>query len=156
VRDISHEDTEAQSEDVEKILSDLGIEPHDPRIVEVWNKLDLLSEDRAQAMHNLAKRHGVLSFAVSAITGEGVDGLLDGIEARLSAGHKQMALTLTGSDGEGLSWLYANTQIILREDTPDGDIELVLKVAPTLLERFHRKFVDAQEMVDARPPQNAA
>jgi GTP-binding protein HflX len=155
VRDISHEDTEAQSEDVEKILSDLGIEPHDPRIVEVWNKLDLLSEDRAQAMHNLAKRHGVLSFAVSAITGEGVDGLLDGIEARLSAGHKQMALTLPASDGEGLSWLYANTQIISRDDMPDGDIELVLKVAPTRLERFQRKFADAQEMVDARPPQNA-
>jgi hypothetical protein len=66
-----------------------------------------------------------------------------------------MALTLPGSDGEGLSWLYANTQIISREDTPDGDIELLLKVAPTRLERFQRKFADAQEMVDARPPQNA-
>ncbi len=155
VRDISHDDTEAQSEDVEKILSDLGIEPHDPRIVEVWNKLDLLTEDRAQAMHNLAKRQDVLSFAVSATTGEGVDGLLEGIEARLSAGHVQMALTLPGSDGEGLSWLYANTQILARHDTPDGEIELELKVSPTRLERFQRKFTDAKEVEGAAPAQNA-
>ena len=56
VRDISHEDTEAQSEDVERILEDLGIEAHDPRIVEVWNKVDLLPPDRAQALRNQAAR----------------------------------------------------------------------------------------------------
>lgn len=149
VRDISHEDSEAQSEDVEKILGDLGIEPHDPRIVEVWNKLDLLSEDRAHALHNSARRQDVLAFAVSAITGEGVEALLDGIETRLSAGHVKMALTLPGADGEGLSWLYANTQILSRGDTPEGDIQLMLKVAPTRLERFRRKFADAHEIESA-------
>ena len=58
VRDISHEDTEAQSEDVERILQDLGIEAHDPRMVEVWNKVDLLEPDRAQALRNQAARSG--------------------------------------------------------------------------------------------------
>ncbi len=51
-------------------LHDLGIEAHDPRIIEVWNKVDLLGEDRALAMRNLASRSGVRAYAVSAITGE--------------------------------------------------------------------------------------
>ena len=41
VRDVSHGDTEAQSHDVGEVLRDLGIEPEDPRIIEVWNKIDL-------------------------------------------------------------------------------------------------------------------
>src|SRR3979411_3450557 len=40
VRDVSHEDTEAQSHDVAGILRQLGIEPDDgERIIEVWNKI---------------------------------------------------------------------------------------------------------------------
>src|SRR6201987_662551 len=46
VRDVSHDDAEAQSRDVEKILHELGIEPHkinDKRsLIEVWNKIDRL------------------------------------------------------------------------------------------------------------------
>ena len=47
VRDVSHEDAEAQSRDVEKILHELGIEPrkevNDRRsLIEVWNKIDRL------------------------------------------------------------------------------------------------------------------
>lgn len=149
VRDISHEDTEAQSEDVERILRDLGVEPHDPRIIEVWNKVDLLPEDRAAALRNTALRGAGRSFVVSAVTGEGVDALLEGVEARLSAAHVHMGVTLPGSDGEGLSWLYENTQVLSRTDATDGTVELDLRVAPERLERFQRRFPAAREMREA-------
>jgi GTP-binding protein HflX len=56
VRDISHEDTQAQSLDVEAILSDLGIKPEDhERIIEVWNKLDLLDENARVSLNDTAK-----------------------------------------------------------------------------------------------------
>ena len=44
VRDIAHDETEAQAHDVEKVLGDLGIDtlPVDSHILEVWNKIDLL------------------------------------------------------------------------------------------------------------------
>lgn len=45
VRDISHPDTQAQSADVEAILHELGIEAEDERLIEVWNKLDLLEAE---------------------------------------------------------------------------------------------------------------
>ena len=45
VRDISHPDTEAQKRDVETVLTELGIDAEDraARMVEAWNKIDLLS-----------------------------------------------------------------------------------------------------------------
>ena len=49
VRDVSHEDTEAQSLDVEEVLRQLGIAPHDgARLIEVWNKIDRLDASRRQ------------------------------------------------------------------------------------------------------------
>ena len=50
VRDISHEDTEAQSHDVEAVLGALGIDPNDEqRLIEVWNKIDRLDAEVARA-----------------------------------------------------------------------------------------------------------
>ena len=46
VRDVSHEDTEAQSHDVEEVLRALGIETdEDERLIEVWNKIDRLDAE---------------------------------------------------------------------------------------------------------------
>ncbi|RWF42982.1 MAG: GTPase HflX, partial [Mesorhizobium sp.] len=45
LRDISDPDTAAQAEDVERILADLGVDAGDTkRVIEVWNKIDLLDE----------------------------------------------------------------------------------------------------------------
>jgi GTP-binding protein HflX len=41
VRDIAHPDTEAQKDDVEQVLADIGVAEGTPRF-EAWNKLDLL------------------------------------------------------------------------------------------------------------------
>ncbi|MCL4676565.1 MAG: GTPase HflX, partial [Pararhodobacter sp.] len=41
VRDIAHPETEAQAQDVETILTELGVRQEVPRI-DVWNKIDLL------------------------------------------------------------------------------------------------------------------
>ena len=55
-------------------------------MIEVWNKIDRLSgEDRAQ-IDNMAARADAAHrpILVSALTGEGIDTLLAGIEDRLS------------------------------------------------------------------------
>jgi GTP-binding protein HflX len=57
VRDISHEDTEAHSRDVEQVLGTLGIDPGDERrLIEVWNKIDRLDAAGRTRLHNLAER----------------------------------------------------------------------------------------------------
>src|SRR6516164_2568067 len=56
VRDISHDDSEAQSHDVGKVLTELGIEPDDPRLLEVWNKIDRLDSNQRERIFNFAER----------------------------------------------------------------------------------------------------
>ena len=87
VRDISHADTEAQSEDVEAILAELGIADRADRVIEVWNKVDRLDAD-ARALLATAERASEpkAPVAVSALTGEGIDRLLAAIEDRWRAG----------------------------------------------------------------------
>ena len=77
VRDISHADSEAQSEDVEAILAELDIADHADRVIEVWNKLDRLDAD-ARALADEERPDFAAPLAVSALTGEGIDRLLAG------------------------------------------------------------------------------
>ena len=57
VRDVSHEDTKAQSHDVEDVLRQLGIEIGEGRrIIEVWNKIDRLDTAGRERLRNLAER----------------------------------------------------------------------------------------------------
>ncbi|WP_292126608.1 GTPase HflX, partial [Mesorhizobium sp.] len=51
LRDISDPDTAAQAEDVERILGDLGVDAADTsRVIEVWNKIDLLDEGNRERL----------------------------------------------------------------------------------------------------------
>src|SRR6202023_3100741 len=72
VRDVSHLDTEAQSKDVENVLRELGIEPGDARLIEVWNKIDRVDAAERARLDNLSVRHtdGHRLVLVSALTGE--------------------------------------------------------------------------------------
>ena len=46
VRDVANPDSEAQARDVETVLSELGVTLDEGKtVIEVWNKVDLLSED---------------------------------------------------------------------------------------------------------------
>ena len=75
VRDVSHEDSEAQLHDVEKILRELGIEDESgARLIEVWNKIDQLDGEGRQRLQNLAARQDSVRspVLVSAVTGEGL------------------------------------------------------------------------------------
>ncbi|WP_119061277.1 GTPase HflX [Dichotomicrobium thermohalophilum] len=83
VRDISAEQTQSQKQDVEAVLQELGIDPSPGagRVIEVWNKADLLSPEDHAALANQALRREAAPVLTSATTGEGISDLL----ARLAA-----------------------------------------------------------------------
>ena len=55
VRDISHENTENQNYEVNKVLQSLGVSDNTP-ILEIWNKIDLLEPEKRKSLQNIAKR----------------------------------------------------------------------------------------------------
>ena len=147
VRDVAHEDTQAQSADVMAILRELGVDAEDrERVIEVWNKADLLDEDRLAATLDAAahKRADERPAVVSALTGQGGDELLATIERRLATHATSLRVDLDPSDGRGLNWLYETTEILARQDGEDGTIHLTVRVAPERMERVQNRFPQAE------------
>ncbi|MCF1709822.1 GTPase HflX [Tabrizicola sp. J26] len=117
VRDISHPETEEQAADVNDILASLGVAETTPRF-EVWNKLDLLPEDRREALVVQAARSPEI-FALSALTGEGLPRLLEAISEAFEEEKTERVLTLGFEDGQRRAWLHE--QGVVENETQGDD-----------------------------------
>jgi GTP-binding protein HflX len=147
VRDVSHEDTQAQAADVQAILRDLGINPDDgQRVIEVWNKADLLGEtERARQLEVAAHRpEESRPVLVSALTGEGMDRLTAAIETRIARSRPVYALVLEAGDGKSLAWLHANGEILAREDGAEGGLTLTVRLPREREGAFTARFPQAE------------
>ncbi len=120
VRDISHSETDAQRDDVLQILRDLGVlddedAANQPRMLEVWNKIDLLDAEKRQDLSALVQRNDDV-LMISAQTGEGVDAFKAHLSALIAKGNLVRSVRLKASDGAALAWLHArgtiNSQIV--------------------------------------------
>jgi GTP-binding protein HflX len=118
VRDISHAETEEQARDVRTILASLGVDENRPT-VEVWNKLDLLdSEERAARQARAAREPDI--FAISALTGEGLDALLQAMAERIAAVRVSAELHLGFDEGRKRAWLYQQDVVTDERQDEDG------------------------------------
>ena len=126
VRDISHSETKEQAQDVNGILTELGVEGI-PEI-EVWNKIDLLKGDARIAVETQAGRQENC-FSVSALSGEGLDGLLDAVSEKLTDPKSEAEFLLPYSEGRKRAWLFQEGLIQSEDQTEDGFLLHVLWTA---------------------------
>jgi len=120
VRDISHEDAEAQERDVDAVLRQLGIDPDagsGQRIIEVWNKIDRFDPEERENLRNIAARRPPERpcYLVSAVSGDGIDALLAAIEDQLASKRTTLDLSIDAADGAGISWLHRNAEVLQKE-----------------------------------------
>ena len=143
VRDVSHGDTEAQSQDVATVLRQLGIDPSEQRrIIEVWNKIDRVDADERTRLRNLAarQRDADRPVLVSAISGEGLDALSGAIEARLGESRMTVDLLLDPADGAGVSWLHRHTQVMSKALRDDGQLAMTVRAERAEAQRAQARF----------------
>jgi GTP-binding protein HflX len=143
VRDMSHEDTQAQSHDVEQVLTALGIDPNEEqRLIEVWNKIDRLDADGRARLKNLAERRpeGQRPVLVSALSGQGTDDLVKAIQGRLALRRVVLDLVVDPSDGAGMSWLHRHTEVMEKSLSEDGKMAMTVRVDPSRTEAVKAKF----------------
>ncbi|CAN1564218.1 HflX GTPases [Rhabdaerophilaceae bacterium] len=146
VRDIANPDSDAQDDDVRQVLTDLGISLEaQGRIIEVWNKSDILSDQERQRLGEIAARRHAADAAqvpilVSALTGEGGRTLLETIENRLSEDRLSLNISVPADDGEGLAWLYREAEVLGRAENADGTLSLAIRTSPESEGRIRRKF----------------
>lgn len=119
VRDISHPDTEAQAQDVAKVLTGLGLADELKRVpmLTVFNKIDALEPDQREAVKVRAGEDAVL---VSAITGEGLDELREQMAILLRADTHIHEIQLAAGDGRRMAWLHEHGEVIGRKDDDRG------------------------------------
>ncbi|HEY0103206.1 MAG TPA: GTPase HflX, partial [Brevundimonas sp.] len=142
VRDIASPDTGAQAKDVEAVLKQIPmVEGKARRILEVWNKIDLLEGDARESVvdHADRLRGEGKAAAVSAWTGEGIDPLRETI-AGLIDDDPETELVLDPSQGEALAWLYENGRVTGRETDGEGRTHVTVRLHPAALGRFERQF----------------
>jgi GTP-binding protein HflX len=144
VRDVSHEDSEAQARDVTEVLRALDIAPEDPRLIEVWNKIDLLDAEGRAGLANVAARGAAdrRPVLLSALGGEGFDRLAKAIEERLSLSRVVLDLALDPADGAGVSWLYRNAEVMSKAMREDGRFALKVRVDRAKAELVKAKFAE--------------
>jgi len=144
VRDIAHPETEAQARDVEGVLSDLGIDtvPAESHILEVWNKIDLLSPVTRKEAQAAARFRDPRPALISATTGQGLDALLKAIDARLGAHDEILTVTLPAHEGRLIHWLYEHADVLERSEDDEGTVTARVRVAsekkPRLLNQLRR------------------
>jgi GTPase len=129
VRDIASPATEAQRLEVIRVLSEIGIgeQEQSVRVVEVWNKSDLLpQEDRVRLAKHARQEKAAL---VSAAQGEGVPQLLQLIGSRLMRAMSTRNVVVDNGNGPLIHWLYENTEVLDRKDYHDGSLHFEVRLA---------------------------
>jgi GTP-binding protein HflX len=142
VRDISHPDSDAQRQDVEQVLSEIGaVGEGSAPLIEAWNKIDLLQGEDAESVQAEAKRRENV-VVISAISGEGVSSMLDRVAEHLRKGAKVRKVTLSASAGEAIAWLYANGEV-LDQQRQELETEFDVRLSDADWARFQTHYLQA-------------
>ncbi|MDX6751342.1 GTPase HflX [Geminicoccaceae bacterium 1502E] len=130
VRDIAHPESDAQAADVRAVLDELGIDEarRHERLVEVWNKTDLLGEEELAACREEATRRPDVVLA-SAVRGSGLDELLQLVDRRLLETHEIVEVEVPYEDGALLAWLHERCEVLGREEE-EGCLRLKVAMEP--------------------------
>jgi GTP-binding protein HflX len=141
VRDISHAESNAQRADVERVLTELGIDQAAARAraLEVWNKIDRLDPAQREEAENAARRQAPAPVLISAATGEGVPDLMATIENRLGRSDEIVELTVPPSNGKLAHWLHENAEVLAREVREDGTTRYKVRVDATRKARLEAR-----------------
>jgi GTPase len=146
VRDISHPETDAQRDDVLQILRDLGViddadAGNQPRMVELWNKMDLLEGDRRDELTGISGRDDTV-LMISAETGEGVDAFKPHLSALIAKGNDVRTVKIRADDGAALAWLHGRGTVTHK--MVDGEtVSVDVSLSRQLWGQFEKQF--AQE-----------
>jgi GTPase len=143
VRDISHAESDAQRDDVLAILRDLGIGPmedaeHQPEMVEIWNKVDLLNDERRDELTGVAARAGNV-LMISAETGEGVDAFKKHLSDLIAKGNETRVIKIRVDDGAAIAWLHGRGKIGVQSEKGDY-MEVKASLSRQLWGQFEKQF----------------
>jgi GTP-binding protein HflX len=152
VRDIANPDSGLHKRQVLEVLKELGIVTEEadgapgngyaddsPPIIELWNKWDLLDEERKAELQSRAEIDPDV-LPLSAATGEGVDELVARLGEVLTHGARLHSFEIPASDGARIAWLHAHGQVIDEVEAGTGDDGPLRRIDVRLTEKELGRF----------------
>jgi GTPase len=135
VRNMAHPDRDAQRDDVEDVLTSLGLgEEGAPPRIEAWNKIDLVSgEERLRLFEEARRREDVVP--ISAVTGEGLEALRQCMAEQLRSGEQVHCIRLPATEGSKIAWLHSRGEV-LDQRLDHDELELSVRLSPDNWARF--------------------
>ena len=144
VRDIASPESEAQRADVLRVLGELGLatEGPDSKILEVWNKADLLAPERLEELQLKSQREETGAHVVSAVTGAGVPELLAAIDARAGKADDLVTISIAPGEGALMAWLHQNAEVLGHEADEEGRLRYRLRIDKTRAGRLKARLAE--------------
>lgn len=146
VRDIANPDSEAQKRQVLAVLDELGVTGEEgglPAIpfIEVWNKWDMLSPERAEQLRAVAaSRENKDVVPLSALTGAGCDELLARVGEKLTEDARVCTFLVPAGDGQRIAFLHARGEVLSEEGAGTGDDGPLIRMTVRLSQRELGRF----------------
>ncbi len=143
VRDRASEADIEQAADVMTVLARLEKESGLtlPPMIEAWNKIDVMLPARADAMKTLAASEtDTPAVAVSALTGDGIEALLQLIEKSILGGQQEIEIVLAPEQGRARAWLHQKGDVVDESPENDGASHLVVRLSVERLGQFKSEF----------------
>jgi len=126
VRDASDPESGSQKVVVEQTLAELGLEGDQaPPIIEVLNKIDKAPQTRSTIRDEVAGSR----VAISALTGQGLDELLELLSRWSAQGMTELTLMIPASDGKTLAYCHAHGRVLSQEMIGET-IRLTVRMSP--------------------------
>ena len=151
VRDMADPDHEGRKADVESVLEALGAGVEaGQHVIEAWNKADQLSNDDYEELvwrAKLPKReNSPVSIVTSAVTGAGVDALLDQVELALSVDDVALHLEFGPADAEALAFVHRHGAIVSETTNSEtGVVSVHVRLSEADAGRFNQRYVVGEE-----------
>jgi GTP-binding protein HflX len=146
VRDMADPDHEGRKADVEEVLAALGAGAEaDQPVIEAWNKSDQLSLEDQEELVWRAKlpksQDAPVCIVTSAVTGLGVDALLDQVELALSVNDVALRLEFGPSDAEALAFVHRHGAILSEQtDTQTGRVSVHARLSVADAGRLRQRY----------------
>jgi GTP-binding protein HflX len=132
VIDAAAPDRERRMNAVQSVLDEVGA--LDVPLVEVYNKCDALTPDERRRLHD----QDPSALGISALTGQGIDELVETMTSRLALDVRRVTLTFDPDDEkdrERIARVYRHGRVVLHE-TRDGQVSITADVPRRLLGRL--------------------
>ena len=125
VIDASNSDVEAVRDNVREVLNKVGAD--NVPVLEVFNKIDIAKGTQCSTYQRLC---------VSALTGYGIEDLLEKISNRFGVTQRPFSIRLASSEGHVRSWLYKIHAVLDETIEDDGSLALTVRLGTKHVRRL--------------------